>query len=71
MKFKIGDGIFGCTRLGVKGYGTFQEYFLMDEKLAFKRSENVSVEEAATIGVGSLVRSLKICAGRRIASRQK
>ena len=27
----------------------------MDEKLAFKRPERVSVEEAATIGVGLLV----------------
>jgi hypothetical protein len=25
-KFKVGDAIFGCTRLGVKGYGTFQEF---------------------------------------------
>ena len=25
-KFKVGDGIFGCTRLGMNGYGTFQEY---------------------------------------------
>lgn len=25
-KFKEGDGVFGCTRLGVPGYGTFQEY---------------------------------------------
>lgn len=28
----------------------------MDERLAFKRPERVSVEEAATIGVGLLVR---------------
>jgi NADPH:quinone reductase-like Zn-dependent oxidoreductase len=25
-KFKEGDGVFGCTRLGVPGYATFQEY---------------------------------------------
>lgn len=25
-KFKKGDGAFGCTRLGVPGHGTFQEY---------------------------------------------
>lgn len=25
-KFKKGDGIFGCTALGVPGYAPFQEY---------------------------------------------
>lgn len=25
-KFKEGDGIYGCTRLGIPGYCTFQEY---------------------------------------------
>lgn len=25
-KFKIGDEVCGCTRLGVPGYSTFQEY---------------------------------------------
>lgn len=25
-KFKVGDSVFGCTRLGAPGYGTFQEY---------------------------------------------
>lgn len=25
-KFKVGDHIFGCTRLGIEGYATFQEY---------------------------------------------
>lgn len=25
-KFKKGDGIFGCTVLGVPGHATFQEY---------------------------------------------
>jgi NADPH:quinone reductase-like Zn-dependent oxidoreductase len=25
-KFKIGDGIYGCTRLGMKGHSTFQEF---------------------------------------------
>lgn len=25
-KFKKGDGAFGCTRLGIPEYGTFQDY---------------------------------------------
>jgi len=31
-KFKKGDGVFGCTRLGVPGYATFQEYVSSDRK---------------------------------------
>jgi NADPH:quinone reductase-like Zn-dependent oxidoreductase len=26
QKFKVGDHVFGCTRLGVPGYSTFQEF---------------------------------------------
>ena len=33
----VPQGIFGCTRLGFPGYGTFQEYFLMDEHLVFTK----------------------------------
>jgi NADPH:quinone reductase-like Zn-dependent oxidoreductase len=25
-RFKVGDKVFGCTRLGYPGYSTFQEY---------------------------------------------
>lgn len=25
-KFKVGDAVFGCTRLGAEEHGTFQEY---------------------------------------------
>ncbi|KAE8446201.1 hypothetical protein EG329_012426 [Mollisiaceae sp. DMI_Dod_QoI] len=65
-KFKQGDGIFGCTRLGVPGHSTFQEYFLMDENLAFKRPEEITVEEAATIGVGLLTACLGLVSGTKI-----
>ncbi|KFZ04629.1 hypothetical protein V502_10006, partial [Pseudogymnoascus sp. VKM F-4520 (FW-2644)] len=53
-KFKKGDRVSGTTRLGTSGYGTFQEYFLMDEPLAFKTPGNISDEQAATIGSGLL-----------------
>jgi NADPH:quinone reductase-like Zn-dependent oxidoreductase len=54
------QGVFGCTRLGFPGYGTFQEYFLMDEHLAFKKPRSWdglshAAEKGATIGVGLLV----------------
>lgn len=66
MRFKKGDAVFGCTRLGVPGYSTFQEYFLMDEHLTFKKPGNISVEEAATAGVGSLTASLGLVAGTHL-----
>lgn len=64
------------TRLGTVGYCTFQEYvgylfdldttfannfqFLMDEHLAFLKPGNVSLEKAATVGVGALVSPSRI-----------
>ncbi|EPE33528.1 GroES-like protein [Glarea lozoyensis ATCC 20868] len=65
-KFKKGDGAFSCSRLGAPGRGTFQEYLLLDEALAFKRPANVIPEEAATIGVGLLTASLAFFSGLKI-----
>ncbi|KAF8853745.1 GroES-like protein [Acephala macrosclerotiorum] len=65
-KFKVGDAVFGCTRLGTPGYCTFQEYFLMDENLTFKKPEGISVEAAATIGVGILTACLGLISGTKI-----
>ncbi|KAB5575460.1 chaperonin 10-like protein [Coniochaeta sp. 2T2.1] len=50
-RFKVGDGVFGCTRVGVSECATFQEHFLMDEDLAYRRPGNLSAEEASTLGV--------------------
>ncbi|KAH9204438.1 chaperonin 10-like protein [Leptodontidium sp. 2 PMI_412] len=50
--FKVGDRVFGTTRLGTSGHGTFQEFFLMDAPLTFKTPVNLSDEQAATIGSG-------------------
>jgi NADPH:quinone reductase-like Zn-dependent oxidoreductase len=62
-KFKQGDYVFGCTRLGVPGYCTFQEYFLMDEHLAFLKPKNITAEEAATLGVGLDTAGLGLLSG--------
>jgi hypothetical protein len=35
-----------------------QRKFIMDENLTFKNEGNLSLEEAATVGVGALVNSL-------------
>ncbi|KFZ00211.1 hypothetical protein V500_01136 [Pseudogymnoascus sp. VKM F-4518 (FW-2643)] len=65
MKFKKGDAVFGCTVLGTPGHSTFQEYFLMDENLTFKKPEGVTTEQAATIGVGILTAALGIIIGTK------
>jgi len=70
-KFKKGDGAFGCTRLGIPGHGTFQEYFLMDEERTFKRPANISVPQAATIGVGVLTACLGLNVGTHIGLAAK
>jgi len=70
-KFKVGDGVFGCTRLGFMGYMTFEEFFIMDEKLTFMRPMNVSVEQAATIGVGALTAALGLCGGTGLDLEKK
>lgn len=50
-RFRVDDGVFGCTRVGQSEYATFQETFLMDEDLAYRRPERLSAEEASTLGV--------------------
>ncbi|KAL3423290.1 Zinc-type alcohol dehydrogenase-like protein C2E1P3.01-like protein 4 [Phlyctema vagabunda] len=66
-KFKVGDPVFGCSKVGFPGYMTFQEYFLMDEKLAFKRPGHISSESAATTGVASLTASLGLVSGMKLS----
>ena len=71
-KFKQGDQVCGCTRLGSPGYCTFQEFFLMDEDLIIKTPENISLLESSTVGVGSYTAALGIYDGMKIgASHQE
>lgn len=51
--FKAGDHVFGCTRLGMLEYAAGQEYFLMDAAVTIPKPKNISLVEAATLGVGS------------------
>lgn len=52
--FKEGDEVLGCTRLGMKGYSPWQEYFLMDAQVTFPKPKNITLAQGATIGSGSL-----------------
>ncbi|PGH07752.1 hypothetical protein AJ80_07957 [Polytolypa hystricis UAMH7299] len=61
--FKVGDHVCGCTRLGAPGYSAGQEYFLMDANVTIPKPSNVTLVEAATIGVGALTSALGLFGG--------
>ena len=52
-KFKVGDEVCGCTRLGSRDYSTAQEFFLMDSDVTIPKPKNITIQQAATIGVGA------------------
>ncbi|KAF2001804.1 GroES-like protein [Amniculicola lignicola CBS 123094] len=66
VPFKEGDEVFGCTRLGNKGYSAWQEQFLMDADVAFPKPKNITLPQAAATGVGVLTAFLGIFAGLKI-----
>ena len=65
--FKIGDAVFGCTRLGSLGYNGAQEYFLFDAAVTIPKPDNISLVEAATLGVSSETASLGLFDGLKLA----
>lgn len=60
-KFKAGDKVFGCTRLGHAGYGTFQEFVSQKvvrrtsityaEKLQFIMDENLTFKNEGSLSL--------------------
>lgn len=64
---KVGDRVCGCTRLGMPGHSTFQEYFLMDAPLALPIPAQFSYEQGATLGVGTYTASLGLFQGLKLA----
>lgn len=63
---KAGDEVFGCTRLGIKGYAAGQEYHLFDAQVTLPKPKNISLQDAATLGVSSLTAALGLYDGLRI-----
>jgi len=59
-RLKKGDYVYGCALIGRNDYTPFQETFIVDEDIVFKKGEKFSHEEASTIGAGLLVRSIPI-----------
>ena len=64
--FKVGDRVCGCTRLGVPGFSTFQEYFLMDANLALPIPKDLSFQQGATLGVGTYTACLGLLGGLKL-----
>lgn len=59
-KLKLGDVIFGCAPVGQSKSTSFQDTFVIDEKVFLRKPDNVTLEEASTIGVGLLVCCLDV-----------
>ena len=69
--FKLGNTVFGCTRLGSPGHGTAAEYYLMDAQVTFAltpkmATAGVTPVGASTLGAGILTACLGLFEGLRI-----
>ena len=64
--FKAGDYVCGCTRLGTSAYSTCQEFFLMDANVAIPKPKNLSLVQAATLGVGVQTACLAVFDGLKV-----
>lgn len=65
-KYKVGDRVCGCTRLGVPGFSTFQEYFCMDSNLVLPIPKDLSFQQGATLGVGTYTACLGLLGGLKL-----
>ncbi|CZR65166.1 related to oxidoreductase [Phialocephala subalpina] len=61
--FGVGDRVFGVVKVGFGAYMAFQEFFLMESETAFRTPDNVSDDQAATLGVAFLTASLGVVTG--------
>ncbi|KAF3925985.1 Zeta-crystallin [Dactylellina cionopaga] len=66
-KFKVGDQVCGCPGVGFRGSGGAAEYFVFTAEFAFKKPDNISLIEAATLGVGSQTAAYSLWSGLNIA----
>lgn len=54
-RLRLGDFVYGMSRLGLDSHSPFQQHFLADEDLTLKKPENTSSPVAASMGVGVVV----------------
>ncbi|SPQ18387.1 b4b43796-8b17-4402-b827-cc67fd36ed47 [Thermothielavioides terrestris] len=62
-RLRPGDTVYGCAPLGQNRFAPFQETFLVEEGVVLKKGDNISIEEAATVGAGLLTAGLCLLAG--------
>ncbi|KAF4445332.1 hypothetical protein F53441_10881 [Fusarium austroafricanum] len=65
-RLKVGDYVYGCSPVGQNRLTPFQETFLAQEDVFFKKGTNISVEESCTIGAQLLTSSLCLLAGAEL-----
>lgn len=54
-RLQPGDHVYSCAPIGQNKYTPFQDTFLVEEDAVLKKSPNLSLEDASTIGAGLLV----------------
>ncbi|KAF2032435.1 GroES-like protein [Setomelanomma holmii] len=59
-EYKVGEHVFGCTRVGVSGHATFAEHHLFDAALCFPVPKSLSFPEAASSGAAILTAALGV-----------
>eukprot|EP00123_Amoebidium_parasiticum_P021600 comp7028_c0_seq1/m.2761 comp7028_c0_seq1/g.2761 ORF comp7028_c0_seq1/g.2761 comp7028_c0_seq1/m.2761 type:complete len:334 (-) comp7028_c0_seq1:306-1307(-) len=57
-EFKVGDVVAGYPGLGRPGRGTFAQYCVIPEKMAWKKPPAITTEQLSTVGVSTLTASL-------------
>ncbi|KAK4129163.1 GroES-like protein [Parathielavia appendiculata] len=65
-RLKPGDYVYGCAPLGQNKFTPFQDAFLVEENVFLKKSDNLTVEETATVGAGLLTAGLCFLAGMEL-----
>jgi NADPH:quinone reductase-like Zn-dependent oxidoreductase len=65
-KLSKGDLVYGCAPVGISQFSPFQETFLVNEEWVFKKSENVALDAACTVGSGLLTAALTLIDGQNL-----
>ena len=61
--FKLGDYVFGSSRLGYTQHSTGQEHYLKDAIVTINKPDNITPAEATTLGTGAMTAGLGVWSG--------
>ncbi|KAF5570800.1 zinc-binding alcohol dehydrogenase domain-containing protein [Fusarium phyllophilum] len=62
-RLKVGDYVYSCAPVGQNRFTPFQDAYLAQEDLLFKKGSNISLEDSCTIGACLLTSSLCLIGG--------